>query len=271
MVKECRSCGQKMSISKFYKSSTSEDGHSDKCKDCSRKSYAAKALIELRTFTEPGVIFYKEDVLNQCENRIQFLDYLWTMQELDLLKYDENNDSYLLKDEGTLDDFIDKYGDKVNSQKSSSNKIKTFKECESCGQKLPISKFYKLSSNEDGFNSKCKDCSQKNNAKQVLIEIRDLIEPGIPFTKDEVLKEVNDPTKANYYIWTLQEEDLVKYDEKNDHYILQINDKLEDYKKLMQKPSNHIKEDKSRSIVNKVKSKPMENVKVIYHKIIRAR
>lgn len=236
VVKECELCGNKLPLSHFYKSSNDGDGYSDKCKECSRKAYAARALVELTKCVDPGVVFYKKDLLDQCENKIQFMDYLWTMQELDLLEHNPSNDSYILKERNVLNEFIGKYGDsEIRSENAASCEAsagakKAVKECLKCSQNLPISQFYKSSRSEDGYTDTCKKCSEKDNISRALSEILDFVEIGKSFTRDELLKQVNDPTKVNYYIWTLQEENLIEFHAKTDSYIIEDTDNLNKYR-----------------------------------------
>jgi hypothetical protein len=285
VIKTCETCSKKLPISTFYKSTTTEDGYSNKCKECSRKSHAAIALSELMKCVEPGILFFKEDLLNQCENRMQFLDYLWTLQELDLLKNDEDSDAYILKSEKELDEFIDKYGkpketleldDNISEVSMSNNKTleldlmkdktskvtisddevltttnslnnnikKPVKSCAVCGQKLPLSNFYKSSSNEDGHVEKCKKCSDKINATKILNEIQKYIEIGKPFTQNELSKKIGNPTKAKYYLWTLLEQDLIKYQEKTETYILEL-DNLKDDKHFQQEKPKELSSETS--------------------------
>lgn len=233
VVKECEICGENLPISNFYK--TSDDEYSSKCKECSRKSYAAKALVELIKCVDPGVIFFKKDLLDQCENRMKFLDYLWTMQEFDLLDFDEKSDSYKLKTETELNSFIKKFGDKSqiiesDSSKSPEESVTTFiKECKLCNKKLPVSKFYKSSTFEDGYSDQCKECKERGTVNKVLTEIEEFVTFGEPFKKSELLKNVDDETKVNYYIWTLQENDLISFNQKKDEYVIENNDKLKSF------------------------------------------
>ncbi len=259
IIKECEVCGQKLSISHFYNSSTSADGHSQKCKDCSRKSYAVKALIELKEYIEPGILFESEDLLEQCEDRMKFLDYFWTLQEFDLIVTDEKSNSYLLKPENELNSFMEKYGDKTPEEEIKPEKLEelkleldtkeenpykteivedVLKECEMCGQKLPLSKFYKSSTTEDGYVGKCKECADKADAFKVLNEIQDYIELEKPFNKTELLKQIDNPTKVNYCIWTLQEQNLLEYNQKTDTYTLKINDEFRAYQELVKESLN---------------------------------
>jgi len=241
LAKTCEICNLKLPISDFFKTPDSEDGYSPKCKQCSRKSYAAKALQTLLKCVEPDVLFYQKDLLDQCENQIQFKDYCWTLQEFDLLDHDEQNDSYRLKPEDIVNEFISKYSAKAPKDKPSQEKVtqkvekpfeiettkKTVKICATCGETLPASNFYKSSSSEDGLLDNCKVCSEKTNASKILLEIQEYVEFGKPFTQNELSNKIDNETKANYYIWTLQEQNFLTYNEKTDTYVLEKNDKLE--------------------------------------------
>ena len=219
--------------------------------------------------------FIKRNVLSQCENRIQFLDYFWTLQELDLLENSEDNkDAFVLKSEIELNEFMDKYGQKsqktttldetseisISNNKSSEldvltnesskfavsdekvtsrtiysdNKIKkSFKICKKCDQNLPIINFYKSSSYEDGYVEICKKCDDKSNAAKILVEIQKYIEIGKPFSQNELSKKIDNITKTKYYIWTLQEQDLIEYQEKTETYVLEKNKKFDHYIKFL--------------------------------------
>lgn len=235
VVKECEVCKQVLPISKFYKSSISEDGHTDKCKDCSRKSYAAKALLEIKKYVIPDVEFYKEDLLKQADNRTQFLDYFWTLQEFDFIEYNEKTDRYILTPEKEINSFIRKYGENniIKEEPPGKKEAKTVKKCNTCTQTLPISDFYKSSESDDGYTENCKKCSDKINAANILKEIKEYIGIGNPFSKKELSNQLGNPTKVDYYIWTLQGHDLIDHDEKTDTYVVEDGSTYEQYKTLL--------------------------------------
>ncbi len=230
VVKECGLCNQKLPISSFYKSTNNKDGYSSNCKECSRKSYATKAIDEIMKYVEPGISFKKEDFLNQSENRMQFLNYLWTLQEFNLIDYNDKSDSYILKTEKELKSFLKKYGDTKSENIIDAKPLHTekddlkkhVKKCLSCGKtlSLSISNFYKSSSTEDGYLDDCKMCTDKTNTTKIFDEIQKYIEIGKPFNKEDLSKQLDNDTKSNYYIWTLQEQDLIEYNKESDTYIL---------------------------------------------------
>ncbi|KAF5062763.1 hypothetical protein DSECCO2_301500 [anaerobic digester metagenome] len=235
--KVCELCGLELPLEDFYKSDSSPDNLATKCKKCARKSYAVTALEEIREYTDPDTPFNKEDLLKQCNDRMKFLDYIWTLQEFDLISQDEKQDSYTLKPEEELNSFIGKYGDKkpeiITSEIAEPSKQKQtkkiIKECEICGRKLPVSQFYASTTSEDGYNSKCKDCSKKSHAITALEEIKAYVEPDTPFDKDDLQNQFEDRTKFLDCLWTLQEFDLIIHDEKLDVYALNSEDKLNSF------------------------------------------
>lgn len=257
LAKICQICRETLPISNFYKSPSSEDGYSDKCKECSRKSYAARALNALLECVEPGVFFYKKDLLDQCENQLQFRDYFWTLQELDLLEYNEKTDLYNLQKEEIVTQFLNKYGETPQKEKiediidekpvedktpieipienpfEEEKTQKDLKICVSCGKSLPISNFYKSSYNVDGLVDSCKTCADNNNAAKILKEMENHVDIGVPFTKKELIEKLDNETKANYYIWTLQEQDVISYTERTNTYILEDNEKFRIYKDII--------------------------------------
>jgi len=62
---------------------------------------------------DPDISFNKDDLLKQVDNKTRFLDYLWTLEEFDLLEKDNKND-YILKSADVLLKFKEKYGEVIN-------------------------------------------------------------------------------------------------------------------------------------------------------------
>lgn len=273
IIKECEICGKKLPVSQFYTSTTSDDGYNSKCKDCSKKTYAVTVLEEIMAYVEPDTPFDRDDLSNQFEDRMTFLDYFWTLQDFDLIIHDEKLDVYALTSEDKLNSFIEKYGDKPEEKQEetvepeelkpevSIPQVKNpyekellddgFKECELCGKRLPISNFYKSSTTKDGYVGKCKECSEKTDAIKALNEIQDYIEIGEPFTEKDLLKQIDNPTKVKYYIWTLQEANLLEYDSKNGIYILEINDQFKEYQDLVETSDDRSDSEKPEEVSEK--------------------
>ena len=167
---------------------------------------------------------------------MKFLDYIWTLQEFDLINQDEKHDLYILKPEEELNSFIEKYGDKrpeITSETTEPSKQKQtkkiIKECEICAKKLPVSQFYTSTTSDDGYNSKCKDCSKKTYAVSVLEKIMAYVEPDTPFDRDDSSNQFEDRMTFLDYFWTLQDFDLIIHDEKLDVYALTSEDKLNSF------------------------------------------
>ena len=238
VVKECEICGQVLPISKFYKSSISDDGFTEKCKDCSRKSYAAKALSELKRYVVPDTEFLKEDLLNQSDNKNKLLDYFWTLQEFDFIEHNEKNNTYIMKPKNEIDSFIEQFGEEIKEPThivhETGKERKTVKKCKTCEQILPISDYYKSSESDDGFLENCKKCSDKINAAKILSEIKKYIGIGIPFSKKELSNQLGNPTKVDYYIWILQEHDLIDNDEKKGTYVVEESSNYKNYESFLE-------------------------------------
>jgi ribosomal protein L31E len=233
-TKTCSICNRELPILEFYKSSI-DDKHSEKCKECTRKAHAAKALVELRNYVEPDVEFQKNDLLEHVDNRMQFLDYIWTLQEWDLLEHYEKNDRYRLKPENELNMFQEKYGTKPEKTIKTSKKI--VKQCPVCQEVLSVSDFYKSSASDDGYSEDCKECSDKKNAAQILEKIQEYIKMGVSFTKKELSEKLEDVNQVNSYIWTLQEHDLLEHNPKSDTYLIKINSTFQEFvDKYLHKP-----------------------------------
>lgn len=253
--KTCPSCKKLLPVIKFYKSTTSEDGYSERCKACSRKSHAAIAVVELLDYVEPHVLFLKNDLLDKVDNRMQFLDYLWTLQEVDLLKYDSITDKYKLKQKNEIDEFLNLYGNQTHgicdTVKPTATKI--VKQCPICQKTLSTSKYYKSSTTEDGYSKNCKDCTDKINAANILDKIQEYINIGIPFTKKELSDKLNNSINVDSYIWTLQEHDLIEHNDKLDTYKIKINSKFEEFynKYIQPKPVKNVEEGSTEALEDK--------------------
>jgi len=239
ITKECEICKKVLPISKYYTDPTSEDGFMSKCKDCSGKSYAAKALSEFKKYVDPEIEFHKEDLLNQTDNRTQFLDYFWKLQEFDFIKHNEKADTYILTPDNKINSFIQQYGDQIKSQIAEKEEItpekKIVKKCKTCEKLLPTSKFYKSSESKDGYTENCKKCSDNINAANILSEIGKYIGIGNSFSKKELSEQLGNPTKVDYYIWILQEHDLIYHNQKNDTYVIEERSNYQIYENILKK------------------------------------
>ena len=107
--KTCAICKKTLSKSKFYKSKKTKDGLEDYCKNCKRYVNTANYLNELTQEIIPGSKFKVTDLNNNFENPIELIGRLWELQDFDLLTYDTNEDTYILKDLNTCQNFLEKY------------------------------------------------------------------------------------------------------------------------------------------------------------------
>lgn len=110
--KECVECRRVLSISKFYKTSSSSDGYSDVCKDCKRERNLALGLPKLLENIELNIPFKKEDLIDRVgkNNYSKFENHIWQLLELDFLNYRIDSDDYLLRPTKEFKDFCIKYG-----------------------------------------------------------------------------------------------------------------------------------------------------------------
>lgn len=109
--------------------------------------------------------------------------------------------------------------------------LKTHIVCEDCGEKLPLSQFYKTKSNERGYTSRCKSCTRKRNAAQGLVELSKYIDLDTPFSKDELKAVIGDQQFSVFenYMWVLLELDILTYLEDEDKYVLKSDDNLKGF------------------------------------------
>ncbi|MGB9980107.1 hypothetical protein [Methanobacterium sp.] len=109
--------------------------------------------------------------------------------------------------------------------------FKTHIVCEDCGEKLPLSQFYKTKSNERGYTSRCKNCTRKRNAAQGLVELSKYIDLDVPFSKDELKAVIGDQSFSVFenYMWVLLELDILTYLEDEDKYVLRSDDNLKGF------------------------------------------
>ena len=109
--------------------------------------------------------------------------------------------------------------------------LKTHIVCEDCGEKLPLSQFYKTKSNERGYTTRCKNCTRKRNAAQGLVELSKYIDLDTPFSKDELKAVIGDQQFSVFenYMWVLLELDILTYLEDEDKYVLRSDDNLKGF------------------------------------------
>lgn len=116
--KTCKTCGETLEISKFFSSTTTEDGFEDNCKDCKRLITTANYLKEIIKFVEFESEFSEEDLKPYLKNSFQFQAKIWALLDNDLLKKNFERNTYILTDEKTANEFLDKYYDENNEKQS---------------------------------------------------------------------------------------------------------------------------------------------------------
>lgn len=154
-MKVCKVCGQELSA----------DYSEDTCQNCLKKMYGAKIIVELLSYIDPKISFKKDDLISLGFHDFQVMDYIWTLQELNLISKNNSSDSYSLKEKNILNKFIAKWGD-FDSEDIISEDKENFlvKRCPDCGTKV-----------KDDFKY-CEQCGTKlqeeNDSKNIIMEKR---------------------------------------------------------------------------------------------------
>ncbi|MDO9044563.1 MAG: DEAD/DEAH box helicase family protein [Methanobacteriaceae archaeon] len=209
--KTCDTCGKELLLSQFPLSFVEADGHQKNCNTCRKKIQAAEGLQKLIKIIEIGVPFEKPALLE---------NYLNILVELDLIKYNAKNKEYTLKKSENLLEFCEKFNilliDEIKNKK-----------CVSCGKKLPVSNFLKKSSETDGYDKTCRECTKKEDAVSGIKKLIKLVDFNIPFKKEDLTKKIDTkPSLFYYYLDTLLEMDLIKYNPENNEYTLKKSENL---------------------------------------------
>ena len=206
--KICKICGRKLN-NKTKK---------DICKRCSRKQYASKILLKLLNSIEPEKPFKKEDLKVLGLQNIQITDYIWTLQEFNLI--DERNNKLQLRSKKELETFIKESGLETNEIPKEKTTVKLNKTCKTCGETLEISKFFTSKTTEDGFEDNCKDCKRLITAADYLKEITEIVAYGSEFSEDDLKSHFKSPFQLQAKIWALLDNDLVKKNFETNTYTL---------------------------------------------------
>ncbi len=211
--KKCIICGKKL-----------KNINKDKCTDCLRKIYAVSIINELKDIGISSEINFKKrdlEVLNYPD--YQILDYIWTLQELNLLNENHTTNEFSLKDKETLDNFIKKYGQSSNlgENKQKCKKQNIVKKCLLCGKTLKISEFYKSKQAEKGYSDYCKTCNSLIQAYENLSSLLEYVNPEEIFKIDELYHKFNnDKLLVFAIIWNLLDNDLLETIEEEKIYKL---------------------------------------------------
>lgn len=206
-IRKCKICGKKLS-----------ENEKDKCKKCRKKSNTAGMLLELLNSISPEVPFYSDDLKNLGFDKAKINHYIWSLQDYDLIIKEKNN-KYSLASQDKLDKFIEIYGE-GSKPIESENKVKLSKKCKICNKTLAIAKFVPNESSDDGYGDICKKCKKNVNAANYLKYILKWALPEEPFLKEDIIDKYNKPKTLTAHIWTLQDLDLINYNDESEEYAL---------------------------------------------------
>lgn len=256
----CKLCGRKL-----HKKSKK-----DICKRCERKQYASKILIKLLRSVKPEIKFKRDDLKILDLSTLQITDYLWTLQEFNLIT--QENNKYQLKDQKTLEKFIRSSGIDPNEIETEEHTVKLSKTCKKCGKTLEISKFFTSDATEDGLEDNCKDCKKLITAARYLKEIHKFVDYENRFSEDELRTHFPDHFRLQAKIWSLVENDLAIRNFEENYYILtdketaeeflnkyyeedaskQISNDAQKEEKIAKDPKDYTKEDQMKIIIKSI-------------------
>ena len=215
--KTCNICGRNIN----------KKSSKDICKRCARKQYASKILIKLLNSINPEIPFKKDDLKALGFQNMQITDYIWTLQEFNLI--DKENNKFKLKDRQELEKFIKESGLEIDEIKTDTSTIKLSKTCKKCGKTLEISKFFPLHSNEDGYEDNCKDCKKLIATASYLKEMLQYVDYNQNFSEEELKQFYTDPFKLKAKIWSLLENDLIINNFEENTYTLSNKETIEEF------------------------------------------
>ena len=204
----CKICGRKLN----------QKTKKNICKRCLRKQYASKILLKLLNSIEPEKPFKKEDLKVLGLKNIQITDYIWTLQEFNLIE--EKNNKFQLKNKNELETFIKESGLEIDEIPQEETTVKLNKTCKTCGETLEISKFFTSKTTEDGFEDNCKDCKRLITTADYLKEINEIVDYGSEFSEDEIKHHFKSPFQLQAKLWALLDNDLVKKNFETNKYVL---------------------------------------------------
>ena len=207
----CATCGKTLP----------NDYKKDKCKTCQRKEYLSKIIKDMLSHIDPEVEFTMEDFKKIGYTDLRIKDYVWTLQEFDLIDK-TSEDKYCLKSEDILKQHIlpdsDSKSENDNPEDEKDNVEKLSKTCSVCGKTFSISHFHKSKKSQDGYEDYCKSCKKQVKAADYAEYLLRYVKPEQEFGIDEMQK--NYPAREILYgqIWSLQEFGLIN--QKGDNYAL---------------------------------------------------
>ncbi|WP_305557530.1 hypothetical protein [Methanobrevibacter sp. V74] len=196
------------------------------CKRCRRKQRCANIVQELLLSIEPEVLFKKNDLKNLGLTGMQTQDYIWTLQEFNLIKKEKNN-KYSLISKVDIEEFIEESG--VEIKDSATNTVKLTKTCSTCGETLEISKFPVSENNPDGHEDNCKNCKKLINAASYLKELLSHIDYDTEYSENDLEKYYSNTFLLQAKTWPLLENDLLIKNYETDKYILAKQETCEEF------------------------------------------
>ena len=238
-VKNCIVCGKKL-----------KSNQKNLCKACFKKQYASRIIKKLVSVVPPEVQFKKSDLDSLNLDNIQLKDYIWTLQEFNLI--DVDNNKFKLKDRDTINAFrIDSKMDPIDFDSlEKENQIEMT--CNICGKTLSVSQFYKSS---EGYEDICKICKKHMATAKYLEEVIKSIGFDVEFNETVLNEHISNKSQVMGIIWSLQENDLLIQND-NDNY------ELADESKCLEFLGKYDSDFDYGEVKSKSKVKPVSNVKV---------
>ncbi|MDZ4171536.1 MAG: HEAT repeat domain-containing protein, partial [Methanobacteriaceae archaeon] len=255
--KKCTSCGKELQVSNFLKRTREPDGYNKTCRECTKKENAARGLEKLLNYISLDKAFSKEDLKKETGDKFALYEkYIWVLEDLGFIKYDEKDNSYLLEKNNDLCKFSKDFGVSLNEYDNltKTNEIKT---CGICGKNID-SAIFRIST-PHGQKKVCLECSKKENAVVGMNKLIKLVDFNIPFNKEDLIKKIDiNPSLFYYYLDILLEIDLIKHNQTSEEYILEKTDKLEQFLKengliipdSIEKPKVALKTSETDSIIS---------------------
>ena len=188
------------------------------CKKCQKKQYACKILQKLLPAVKPGIEFRKEDLEKLNLHKFQIQDYIWTLQDLDLIN--ENQYKFSLKNKEVLDRFVSDMNGEPLIYDSEDGNVKLNKTCKTCGKTLKIDKFFKSENSPDGYEDNCRNCKKLISTATYLNKITQHVNYNSKFSENDLLPYFNNPFKLQGMLFSLIDNDLLVKNFEDNTYIL---------------------------------------------------
>ena len=211
----CKYCGRKINSNNTRRI----------CKRCDKKRFAGNIVLKLLKHFSSEETFKKEDLKVLNLNDMQITEYLWTLNEFNLVT--EKNNRYQLKSIKEIEDFLKSCGLEIGEISNIESKKNLYKTCKKCNKSLLIKSHFK---NGDDI---CKNCKKQMNTAKYLTELMQYVDFDKEFSEDDLKQYYDDSFKLQAKLWSLADNDLVKKDLKNNTYVLSdtktVNGFLEKY------------------------------------------